>query len=157
MSLRLARAPWPWAPWFDLVELLREQVLHNVEPEPNSGCWLWLGARSPEGYGIITLVGYQVGAHRLSYALFCGVIEEGLRIDHLCRTPPCVNPRHLEPVTARENFLRADPSLLVACRRGHPWTAESSYVRPNGWRRCRTCERDTARLRAAGGTRLWTR
>jgi hypothetical protein len=95
-SLRVLRAPGPWAPRFDVVAL-REQVLHNVEPEPNSGCWLWLGGRSPEGYGVISLVGYQVGAHRLSYALFRGVIEEGLRIDHLCRVPPCVNPSIWNP------------------------------------------------------------
>lgn len=43
-----------------------------VMPEPNSGCWLWIGAASKHGYGNFR-VGYkQVKAHRFSYELHKG-------------------------------------------------------------------------------------
>ena len=34
------------------------------------------------------------------------------------------------------------PSLIDGtCVNGHPWTEENTYVRPNGWRKCRACDR----------------
>lgn len=31
-----------------------------------------------------------------------------------------------------------------ACRRGHPLTPENVYLRPGGWRECRTCKAASA-------------
>jgi hypothetical protein len=70
-------------------------------------CWVWLGSRSPEGYGRIG-VAY---AHRISYERHVGPIPEDLHIDHLCRNKTCVNPEHLEPVTQAENQRRATAKL----------------------------------------------
>jgi hypothetical protein len=39
--------------------------------------------------------------------LIFGPIPDGLQLDHLCRVRCCVNPNHLEPVTAKENTLRS--------------------------------------------------
>jgi len=74
-------------------------------PEPMSGCWLWLGARS-QGYGRYTPLGTQGQAHRVIYEMCRGPIPEGLEVDHLCRNHSCVNPAHLEPVTHQENQRR---------------------------------------------------
>ena len=55
-------------------------------------------------------------------------------LDHLCRTPACVNPEHLESVTHRENTARgrsgvigahASPFLGVK-RQGNRWEAQLS-------------------------------
>lgn len=62
--------------------------------EPNSGCWLWLGAIS-SGYGSINLKGKTFRAHRASWAIHRGPIPEGLYVLHKCDTPCCVNPNHL--------------------------------------------------------------
>jgi hypothetical protein len=75
--------------------------------EDRDACWVWCGWTTPKGYGKVQLDdGRWVGAHRVAYILERGEIGEGLTLDHLCRTPPCVNPWHLEPVTNAENIRR---------------------------------------------------
>ncbi len=66
-------------------------------PEPNSGCWLWLGTetRATLTYGVIHYRQHACRAHRVSYELFCGPIPAGELVRHKCDTPLCVNPDHL--------------------------------------------------------------
>mgnify|MGYP001608583411 CR=1 FL=1 len=71
------------------------------------GCWDWQASKTPGGYGSFRAADRTVCAHRFSYELLVGPIPEGLDLDHLCRNKGCVNPEHLEPVTRRENMLRA--------------------------------------------------
>ena len=78
----------------------------RISYEPNSGCWLWEGARSKQGYGTIGIYARQILVHRFSYELKNGPIPRGLVIDHICCTPACVNPEHLEAVTYGENTRR---------------------------------------------------
>ena len=80
-----------------------ERFWRFVSPEPNSGCWLWTGADT-RGYGALGKNGL---AHRVSFEMHVGPILPGLTLDHLCRTPACVNPAHLEPVTLAENVRRS--------------------------------------------------
>src|SRR3954470_20141998 len=77
------------------------------DEDPETGCWLWTGARSAKGgYGDVSVSGMRFRAHRLIYEWERGPIPEGLILDHLCCNPPCVNPDHMEVVTNRENILR---------------------------------------------------
>jgi endogenous inhibitor of DNA gyrase (YacG/DUF329 family) len=114
-------------------------------PEPNSGCWLWVGAVDGKGYAVIGVDGQSMPAHRHSYERKKGPIPEGLVIDHLCRVPSCVNPDHLEPVTNRENLDRGPRLIAIrtspTCRRGHEWSPENTYrsPAPPHYRSCRAC------------------
>lgn len=117
----------------------------KIERDPNSGCWLWAGADNGGGYGKIS-VGHsgRLYAHRASYELARGPIAAGLHLDHLCRTPACVNPQHLEPVTNAENCRRGKASALrpeqQMCVRGHQLSV-TRYIDSQGHRQCRECLR----------------
>ena len=110
-------------------------------------CWLWTGHKNNRGYGVFWDGARRIYAHRYAYELFVGPIPEGLELDHLCRTPACVRPTHLEPVTHRENGLRgfspmADQARQTECIRGHSLGADGDvYVTKRGRRQCRECRR----------------
>ena len=117
-------------------------------------CWLWTGAKNPQGYGHIHVwvdeKKTKRGVHRVGYELAHGPIPDGLVLDHLCRVPLCVNPDHLEPVTPQENWRRgARGELMVRCTNGHLFTEETTLwsQRPSGTmkRICRVCNRDRQR------------
>lgn len=69
-------------------------------------CWIWTGAMRKGGYGCLTIDSVVIAAHRYFYERYKGPIPDGLEIDHLCRTPACVNPDHMEAVTKLENMRR---------------------------------------------------
>lgn len=76
--------------------------------DPKTGCWIWLGAKSPLGYGRAwdADAGRVRVAHQIIFEREYGPIPEGLELDHLCRNPECVRPHHLEAVTHAENMRR---------------------------------------------------
>jgi hypothetical protein len=77
-----------------------------------SGCWLWGGGwDSGNGYGKVWWCRAAM-AHRVVYEVLVGPIPEGLVLDHGCRTRPCCNPDHLEPVTVAVNTNRGEAVLF---------------------------------------------
>lgn len=119
---------------------LLERFELRVFPEPMSGCWIWTGKRGcRDDYAYFWAGTKEVYAHRWAYEHYVGPIPEGLVIDHLCRTPPCVNPKHLEPVTNLVNLQRAPnyPPNRTHCKRGH-----SEWGRSRGARYCLACNRE---------------
>lgn len=128
-------------------------MLSKRRPEPGplaTPCWVYTGYIKPEGYGEGYLNGAKVYVHRVAYENLVGPIPEGLQLDHLCRNRACFNPLHLEPVTSRENTMRgenwsAKRAVQTECLRGHAFTDENTYVRPNGTRWCKECGRARSR------------
>lgn len=94
----------------DGVLSVEEKFLGYVVPEPNCGCWLWVGAwhkGKVESYGNFWVRGRVKKAHRVSYELFVGSIPSGLLVRHKCDFMPCVNPNHLELGTDKDNMQDA--------------------------------------------------
>ena len=87
-----------------------ERFMELVDPEPNTGCWLWRGVGT-KGYGLFSIQSRQpkMRAHRAALLLFRGIaLPKGhaVEVDHRCRQTWCVNPDHLDVVTPLENTRR---------------------------------------------------
>jgi HNH endonuclease len=118
-------------------------------PEPNSGCWLWDGAVTNDGYGQVRINNRNFRVHRLAWEQANGLIPEGLSVLHKCDVPSCCNPDHLFLGTQLDNvtdmrtkrrfkggsFLNA---LKTHCPNGHQYTEENTYLY-NGMRSCKAC------------------
>ena len=72
-----------------------------------SGCWEWTAAKHPKGYGMFSVEGRSVYAHRYFWELINGPIPIGFEIDHLCNNKSCVRIDHLDCTTRGENMKRA--------------------------------------------------
>lgn len=67
-------------------------------------CWPWLGRKTPDGYGRLTIQGREAQAHRVAYTLAVGAVPAEYLIRHNCDNPPCCNPAHLSPGTHLDNM-----------------------------------------------------
>lgn len=157
----------------DLSPKLIDFFWKRVTPSPGEACWEWRtgnGTR-PARYGNISLYGGReagikcISAHRASWIIHHGDIDDKLLVCHKCDNPACVRPDHLYLGTQSENIrdciakgrftqLRVhlpDMALKTHCPSGHAYDPANTGVstRPNGGknRYCRTCQREWARIR----------
>lgn len=118
------------------------------------GCWLWTGVHNGVGYGQFHLQGAdgrrQRYAHRVAYEWQHGPIPDGMELDHLCRTPACVRPSHLDAVPHATNFYRgasaaAERGRQTHCQNGHTLSGDNLKLTRDSrgfvHRTCRTCYR----------------
>lgn len=129
----------------------------------DTGCWIFQGEHS-------TRDGYphhrpgpgqpQWVAHKYSYRIHKGLIEDGYQIDHVCHTQAvaagtceggddcphrkCVNPAHLEAITASENTFRQNHANRNKgeCPKGHVLEGDNLIVWADGKRRCKACRQE---------------
>jgi len=123
-------------------------------------CWLWTAAKNNKGYGnfgkVVNGKTVMLCAHRVAWELSGRELpnkrRDGLVLDHICRTPLCVNPDHLRVVTQAANCTvlaigapAGINALKTECKRGHPLSGENlaRILVRNGpktaWRPTRVC------------------
>lgn len=111
-------------------------------------CWLWTGYTNRWGYGQYANRTWGTPmAHRIAWTIVNGPIPDRMTLDHvaeLCGHKHCVNPAHLEPISALDNHRRW-AAAITHCQRGHEFTEKNTYVSRAGWRKCRTCIRASKR------------
>ena len=92
---------------------LPHRIAVLLMPEPNSGCWLFVGMwTTGNGYGKTKWRGSDRVLHRVVYELIVGWICPGIFLDHKCRVRSCCNPSHLDPVYHEINTHRGNAVLF---------------------------------------------
>lgn len=109
------------------------------------------------GYPVVHLNGKPRLVHRLVLLAFVGPPDEGKQCRHLDGDPTNNNLSNLRWGTPAENNAdqvshgtRAGGPWrdTPACKAGHPFTPENTYIYPEtGFRACRECRREWARAR----------
>lgn len=122
-----------------------EDNLFWEKVEFSDTCWIWTASTNGNGYPTYSKWRLNRYAHRYSYEMAYGEIEEGMEIDHTCFTTLCVRPDHLEQVTHLEN-IRRSAERITHCPSGHEYSAGNTivYTQPStGWtmRKCKECSR----------------
>lgn len=111
-------------------------------------CLLWTGAvagKPGRKYGCAWM-GEPIKAHRFSFLVWNGALDDTLMVCHRCDRPLCVNPEHLYQGTNTDNVRdavergrhRNGESDKTHCPSGHPYSDENTY-RYKNQRQCRIC------------------
>jgi hypothetical protein len=130
------------------VEDARAYIEDRVHKVPWSGCWLWDGALSRNGYSRCDVpmparsdsAGRCRKAHRVAYEAFVGPIPRGVDVCHRCDVRACCNPDHLWLGSRTDNMADAASKNRTSRGEGRynaKLTAETAAaiprLRAEGW------------------------
>lgn len=122
------------------------RFFRRVKNVGGDGCWEWIGAQQPGGYGNFWLHAdgkrRYITAHRHFYELICGPLPSDVFVCHTCDNPACVRPDHLFAGTPLDNTQ----DMIAKGRKVDPWRGRTLCIRghplmrlKSGKRGCRLC------------------
>lgn len=124
---------------------LLKRLWSRIPISSDDACWEWEGARTPQGYGRISITrldGTQhiEYAHRIVLMVAHNVdLPAGMVTIHSCDNPPCCNPAHIRLGTQSENCQdrenkRRHPRRTVEQRYGlsPTWVDEAAKMYQSG-------------------------
>jgi hypothetical protein len=126
-------------------------------PEPNTGCWFWVGGVCPGGYACLRVGSRTDGSRRgarghvLSFEHYHGPVPTGMEVCHRCDQPSCVNPDHLFAASHRDNMRDAARKKRLGRARG---LRNGAYTRPERRPRTRGTRSGVAKLNDAVVTEM---
>ena len=103
-----------------------EHVFEHCSPEPNTGCWLWLGYIDKWGEAQVT--GGSVSSHVLRLSGWSR--KKGFQADHKCGIKLCMNPDHLGVKPAGESFKK-EWNFGRICSRSKKTSAHGCWIWDN--------------------------
>ncbi len=128
---------------------VEERFWRKVKISDN-GCWEWM-AFTRYGYGRFGIASTKVvQAHVWAYQRYVGSYPQNWLLHHKCRNTRCVNPLHLEPLTASKHLkLSANASAVNRLKthrsKGHLLSGKNVRIDGKGWRFCLECRRRISR------------
>jgi hypothetical protein len=102
-----------------------EDFWSRVERGAKDECWLWRGAKTSKGYGLLRWNGKFTRAHRLAYQLHYGDLPDESCVCHSCDVRLCCNPSHLWLGSVADNAR----DMMEKGRGLKPGTYSPSYAR----------------------------
>jgi hypothetical protein len=96
-------------------------------------CLDWVGATINTGYGMVTIRGRKLLAHRAAWEYTYGTIPVGIQVLHRCDRPICFEPTHLFLGTQKDN-------AQDMAKKGRQWLQcpervkrGADFIPPPGW------------------------
>lgn len=130
-------------------QTIEQRMAGRTDTNDASGCHIWRGAITWQGYGQLWWNGKMRRAHQVAWMLAGNELpQEPYVLHHVCHNTLCVNVAHLQRVTRYENAVNLSNSVWgqnkrkTECKRGHPFTPENTIVGTRkGFetRQCRAC------------------
>lgn len=141
-----------------------ERIVSRFTEQPN-GCWHHSSKPNAKGYAVTKfgwLIAKTTVIHRLSWMYHNGDIPKGMVLDHLCHDPAtcaggnncehrrCVNPDHLQLITAPENNAKTVRVLKYRthCKNGHELKDNTYQYKSGKYTRfaCYTCKKEQTKM-----------
>ena len=115
-----------------------DRFMEGVSKTPtDTGCLLWTRSLDRTGYGQVMMAGKATRSHRVAYEIHHNVrLSPDNVIMHMCDTPRCCNPGHLQLGTQSDNLadMRSKNRHAHGARNGtHVLTDESVLAMRKEW------------------------
>ena len=79
-----------------------DSLLSKADKDPETGCLVWNKVRDKDGYGITSISGTKLPAHRAVMSFLTDVT--GKYVLHKCDNSGCINPEHLYLGNQKDNI-----------------------------------------------------